>query len=299
VDRINFSVNKGEIFGFLGPNGAGKTTTIRMLTGLSLPTGGTAIVEGYDVVKNPIEVKKRIGAVTEVSNLYQELTAWDNLLFSAQLYGVPNPGQRLEELFAFFQLEDKKRVHFRKLSKGMKKKLTIAAALAHNPPLLFLDEPTSGLDVVSARGLRALIRNLNLQGTTIFLTTHNIEEADQLCDRIAIIVKGRIVALDTPDNLKSRIRERMSVEISFERISDATLSDLKRLCGVDGMRRVGNKIKFHSNNLGGDIRTIMDCANQTALNIMSINTIRPSLEDAFIQLTGLSKEIMLLEKGRG
>jgi len=189
VDHINFEVKSGEIFGLLGPNGAGKTTTIRMLTGLSKPTEGKASVLGFDVGSEIVKIKKHIGVVPEISNLYDELSAFDNLMFMAQLYGVPRSQRRkrAEELLKIFYLYERKDSPFRALSRGMKRALTIAAGMIHNPKILFLDEPTVGLDVVAARSLRNLITNLRQQGMTIFLTTHYLEEADLLCDRVAIL----------------------------------------------------------------------------------------------------------------
>ena len=204
VNRIDFEVNGGEIFGFLGPNGAGKTTTIRMLTGLSKPSDGKASILNYDIRTEITQIKKRIGVVPEASNLYDELSGIDNLIFMAQLFGVARDERvkRAEELLKTFGLFERKNDLFRKYSRGMKRALTIAAALIHNPEIVFLDEPTVGLDVVAARSLRNLIKNMRHQGITVFLTTHYLEEADLLCDRVAIIVKGKIIKIDTPTALK-------------------------------------------------------------------------------------------------
>ncbi|MCF6148731.1 MAG: ABC transporter ATP-binding protein [Candidatus Kuenenia sp.] len=215
VDHISFEVNRGEIFGFLGPNGAGKTTTIRMLSGLSRPSGGKASILGLNINSEITGIKKHIGVVPEVSNLYDELSARDNLVFMAQLYGVPSKerSKRAEELLKTFRLHERKDDLFRTFSRGMKRALTIAAALIHNPEILFLDEPTVGLDVVAACSLRNLIRNLHQQGITIFLTTHYLEEADLLCDRVAILVKGRILAIDTPETLKVKTNKKSLEEV--------------------------------------------------------------------------------------
>ena len=220
VDHVNFEIEKGEIFGFLGPNGAGKTTTIRMLTGLSKPTEGEASVLGFDVGTEIVEAKRHIGVVPETSNLYDELSAIDNLVFMAQLYGVPRDQrrERAEELLKNFGLYERKDGLFRTFSRGMKRALTIASALIHNPEILFLDEPTVGLDVVAARSLRNLIANLHQQRTTIFLTTHYLEEAELLCDRVAIIAKGKILEIDTPQNLKNRTKAE-SLEDAFMKIT--------------------------------------------------------------------------------
>lgn len=220
VDNINFSVNSGEVFGFLGPNGAGKTTTIRMLTGLSKPLNGKASILNYDVHSEITKIKKRIGVVPEASNLYDELSGFDNLVFMAQLFGVGRIERvnRVEELLKTFGLYERKDSLFKKYSRGMKRALTIAAALIHNPDILFLDEPTVGLDVVAARSLRNLIKNLHSQGITIFLTTHYLEEADLLCDRVAIIVKGKIIRIDTPKVLKES-SETGTLEDAFIKIT--------------------------------------------------------------------------------
>jgi len=282
VDGIDFTVQEGEVFGFLGPNGAGKTTTIRMLTGLTRPTAGRASLLGLDLASDLARIKKRIGVVPETSNLYDELTAFDNLIFAMQLYGVLRVERkpRAEALLERFRLSDKRDVPFAKLSRGMKRALTIAAALAHRPPLIFLDEPTTGLDVMSARSLRQMIAGLRGEGVTVFLTTHYLEEAERLCDRIAIIVRGRIVALDSVDGIKSTAQqaERVTVEITLA----------SSVNGVE-TRRVEAQ----------DVET----AVQTALaqaggrHVLAVNTLRPSLEDVFVKLTGLSAEVMLAEKG--
>lgn len=220
VDQISLEVTQGEIFGFLGPNGAGKTTTIRMLTGLSKPTSGNASILGFDIRSEIINIKKRIGVVPEISNLYDELSGIDNLIFMAQLYGVPRHQRkkRAEDLLRTFGLYERKDNLFRTYSRGMKRALTIAAALIHNPDVMFLDEPTLGLDVVAARTLRSLINSMRSQGATVFLTTHYLEEADFLCDRIAIVVKGKIVKIDTPCALKD-LAKTNSLEDAFIQIT--------------------------------------------------------------------------------
>ena len=220
VNHISFEITKGEIFGFLGPNGAGKTTTIKMLTGLIQPTEGTATIQGKDLRTQIVEIKKTIGVVTEDSNLYDELSVWDNLRFVGQLYGVPqgDRDKRIGELLKRFDLEAKREAKFATLSKGMKRKVIIAAALIHSPQIVFLDEPTTGLDVLSARILRSMIKELKALGVTIFLTTHYIEEAEQLCDRVAILVNGTIKTVDTPGNLiattNSKNLEEAFIEIT-------------------------------------------------------------------------------------
>ncbi len=201
VDNISFSVESGEIFGFLGPNGAGKTTTLRILTGQLRPSSGTARVAGCDVVHEREALKPQIGVVFEYQNVYERLTAWDNLVFTARLYGIPK--QRVSTVLEQVGLAERSHELVRKYSNGMKQRLLIARALLPQPKILFLDEPTRGLDPQMARGIRQIISALAESGTTIFLTTHYMEEADRLCNRVAIIDHGRIMALDTPSHLKA------------------------------------------------------------------------------------------------
>jgi ABC-2 type transport system ATP-binding protein len=281
VDHISFQVLRGEVFGFLGPNGAGKTTTIRMLTGLTRPTAGQAQVLGLDLGRELPQIKKRVGVVPETSNLYAELTAFDNLLFSMQLYGVPRRERagRAEQLLERFRLAEKRDVPFARLSRGMKRALTIAAALAHRPEIVFLDEPTTGLDVISARGLRATIAGLHGEGVTVFLTTHYLEEAERLCDRIALLVRGRIVAVDTVDGLKARVQRATAVELTLD----------GRASGPETQRIVGEDVE-------GAVRAALARAEADGRRILAVNTLRPTLEDAFVRLTGVSAEAMRADK---
>jgi len=200
LNQISFSVQSGEVFSFLGPNGAGKTTTIRILSGQLRPTDGQAWVMGYDVVNERDLVKPCIGVVFEYPNLYERMSARDNLAFYAQLYGVKR--QRVDDILEQLGLAGRAKESVKKYSSGMKQRLLIARALLHNPKVLFLDEPTRGLDPHVARDIRAIIASLAKEGVTIFLTTHYMEEADQLSHRVAFINRGRIVALDTPKTLK-------------------------------------------------------------------------------------------------
>jgi len=200
VASISFTTRRGEIFGLLGPNGAGKTTTIRLLTGQIDPSGGSAVVAGCDVVKERTQLKERIGVVFEEQNLYERLSARLNLEFSCWLYGLPE--SQVDEVLDLVRLSDRAKDKVRTFSNGMRQRLMIARALLHRPPLLFLDEPSRGLDPISAREVRQTIKQLSDAGTTILLTTHLMDEADQLCQRVAFIVNGRLVANDTPRNLK-------------------------------------------------------------------------------------------------
>jgi ABC-2 type transport system ATP-binding protein len=213
VDHISFAVDPGEIFGFLGPNGAGKTTTIKMLTGQLRPTSGQARVVGCDVVEERQRLKPQIGVVFEHQNIYERLSARDNLLFAARLYGVNK--RRVGEMLERVGLADRAREKTQKFSNGMKQRLLIARALLHQPKVLFLDEPTRGLDPHVARDIRAFVAELAGQGVTVFLTTHYMEEADQLSNRIALLDQGKIVALDTPAELKAAHGEGATLEDVF------------------------------------------------------------------------------------
>ena len=200
VDKISFSVEAGEIFGFLGHNGAGKTTTIRMLSGQLLPTSGHARVAGCDVITEQRRLKPLIGVVSEHQNLYERMSGRENLEFAVRLYGQQT--RRVDETLKQVGLLDRAKDKVRNYSNGMKQRLLIARALLHRPQIIFLDEPTRGLDPVVGREIRRLILDLSDQGVTIFLTTHYMEEADQLCGRVAFLTDGKIVAIDTPENLK-------------------------------------------------------------------------------------------------
>lgn len=300
VDHISFEVKKGEVFGFLGPNGAGKTTTIRMLTGLSRPTSGRASILGFDINQHRVEIKHHIGVVPEISNLYDELSALDNLLFMARLYGVPRDqrSERAEELLKIFGLEDRKDSLFGTFSRGMKRALTIAAGLIHKPEILFLDEPTVGLDVVAARSLRNLISNLHQQGITIFLTTHYLEEADLLCDRVAILVKGQIIKIDSPQALKALAQEESVIEFSFRKEASAFLDNLAAKLPEARVVAVNhNTVRIYGGVAASIYTQVCKFAEESHLEILAVNTIRPSLEDAFIKITGLSPTVMAMEKG--
>lgn len=298
VDHISFDVKAGEVIGLLGPNGAGKTTTIRMMVGLTRPTSGTALIEGRDVTKEPVEVKRIIGLVPETSNLYGELTALENLLYQGELFGIPRRERRIRslQLLEEFGLKEHQEKPFQALSRGLKRRLTIAAALIHRPKILFLDEPTTGLDVMSARGLRKLILDSKKKGLTIFLTTHYIPEAESLCDRVAIIVHGKIRITDTPENIKSQAKEIEILEIELEQISENFKNNLLSFDGIDKVLMDENHVHFHTKNLGQVISPIMKFIQEHDAKIRSIKTLAPSLEDAFVRLTGLDSELMKIDK---
>ncbi len=285
VDHLDFEVKNGEIFGFLGPNGAGKTTTVRMLTGIIKPDLGQVSIMGLDIRQDPIKAKQIMGVVPELSNAYTELTAWNNLQFMAELYGVPKKDarQRAEELLGKFDLYERKDHKVRTFSKGMKQKLIIAMSLMNDPEILFLDEPTSGLDVMSSRLIKDMLLELNKEGKTIFLTTHYMEEANQLCSRVAIINHGKIAAIDAPEKLKMRIGGLEWVEVSFDMPVDA--SDFSDLSGVIDVRISGDKLRLYTNEPGRTIYQLVDYSRSNDLEIVMLNTLTPTLEDVFIKLT--------------
>ncbi len=234
VDHINFEVKKGEFFGFLGPNGAGKTTTIRMLTGIIKKDGGEASINGYPA--GSIRAKQLSGVMPEQSNAYMDLTAWGNLMLMSEIYRMPGKEakERSESLLQQLGLYERKDSLASTYSMGMRKRLVLSMALLSDPQLLFLDEPTSGLDVQSVRFMRALLRNLKQQGKTIFLTTHNMEEAAEMCERVAIINHGKIIAQDSPDKLSITAGRIFLVDVSFDKpIDTKTLSSLPAVNHVE------------------------------------------------------------------
>jgi ABC-2 type transport system ATP-binding protein len=288
VDHINFQVEQGEVFGFLGPNGAGKTTTQRMLTTLLAPTEGRITILGHDLDRDAHPAKRRMGLVPEESNVYTELTAWQNLLFTARLYRVPGAerDRAARELLEAFGLWEKRDVKAETFSKGMRRRLSIAMALIHQPALLFLDEPTPGLDAQSTRAIRGLVREMNARGTTVFLTTHQIEEANLLCDRVAIINHGRIAAIDTPERLKAAFRRVQSVEVALEPDGAAHGEALDAFAGVTTAVKMGDKWRLYTEDPSALLPVVMDYARERDLTVVSLSTLGPSLEDVFLEITG-------------
>lgn len=284
VNHISFEVKRGEVFGFLGPNGAGKTTTIRILTGLIKPDEGEAIVAGFDVLKSPVKVKQCIGVVPETSNAYVDLSAWENLILVGRLYGAPalklreNAITLLKE-FGLYEVKDRL---VRVFSKGMRQKLLLCMALVNDPEILFLDEPTSGLDVENARLLREKVIQYNRDGKTIFLSTHNMEEANQLCHRIAIINHGRIAAINTPENLRIQSMELQYIEVAFSRPVDP--QDFSDNPNVARILPAGNRLRVYTANLPEVIEFLVEFAKRNGMRILSLNTIMPSLEDVFLKI---------------
>ena len=292
VNGIDLSIHSGELFGFLGPNGAGKTTTINMLIGLARPDAGTIDISGIDCVRFPRAAQHLLGVVPDESNLYPELSGLDNLCFCAALYGLPKAERRrrADELLEMFGLTAAAKRKFGSYSKGMKRKLTIAAGIIHNPRILFLDEPTTGIDVASARQLRALIAELHREGTTIFLTTHYIEEAQRLCDRIAFIIDGRIVKVDRLDKLLQPLRDRHLLQISAQGDLVTILPKVSAAFpDFDLQINTPNELRIEANQplpVGPLVRLL----EESGVEVTEAKRIKPNLEDIFVRVTGLQAE---------
>jgi ABC-2 type transport system ATP-binding protein len=285
VNQISFEVEKGEIFGFLGPNGAGKTTTIRMLTGLLTPDSGDIFIDGVDIKKNTIKAKMKMGVIPEMGNIYVDLTAKQNIIMAGRFYGISKRelDKKADSLLEQFGLYERRNDHVKTFSKGMKQRVNVASAIVPDPEILFLDEPTSGLDVQSQRLIRNIIKEMNQKGTTIFLTTHNIEEANILCERVGIINKGKIVAIDAPERLKRTFEKTQSVEISFHKMIDGSLIEKSGL--ASRMEKLGDKWKFYTDNPDKLTKYLVRFAEDQDLTIISMNICGASLEDAFVKLT--------------
>lgn len=289
VDGVTFEVKEGEVLGFLGPNGAGKTTTVRMITGVLKPDSGRAYIDGIDVTRDPIGAKEQIGIAPEEANCYIDLTARGNMQLAGELYGVPKKKikEKSIKLLDEFGLLDRADSKVKGFSKGMRQRLILAMALVNDPPILFLDEPTAGLDVASQRLIKERIKDLNDQGKTIFLTTHNISEADKLCDRVAIINKGQIATIDSPEKLKSTIQSTQSALVSFSGngLSQGKLDCLEGLKVVEEIEKEGDKYRLYGSDPGEIVEEVVDFARNENRKIISLNTSGPSLEEVFTHLT--------------
>ncbi len=287
VDHVEFEVSKGEVFGFLGPNGAGKTTTVRMLTGVIEPTEGTATIQEHDIRTESLAAREHLGIVPEEANVYLDLSIWRNVMLMAELHAVPR-ARRISEgerLLGLLGLADRKKQKARTLSKGLRQRLMLCSALVSGPEILFLDEPTSGLDVQSARLIRRIVGDLNDNGLTVFLTTHNMAEAEEICDRVAIINQGRIAAIDTPGQLQDAMKSSQYVQVSFE----GTGADQVELESVDGVKEVregGEGYRLYSEQPGRTATEVVKFAENRGLTIAEIATCKPTLEDVFLQVTG-------------
>jgi len=308
LDHVNVKVRPGELFGLLGPNGAGKTTLVKCLSTILIPDKGTAVVNGFDIRKQTSMVRASLGMVIGGERtLYWKLTARDNLMYFASLYKMPRKQtkRRIEELLEIMQLSDRADERLEDYSTGMRQKIAIVRALLHDPPVLLLDEPTLGLDPTFSRQIRNQIKELaEKQGKTVLLTTHYMEEADQLCDRIAVINNGKVIAVDTSDNLKALVKETELVEIACYNPPSDIRAHIKLHCPdveiielIHGNEAKGtpSRIKLIGGKAEEHIGTVMDMLRKKNVRICSLNIGMPTLEDVFIKLTGAR----LTESGRG
>lgn len=295
VDGVDLQIHRGEIFGLLGPNGAGKSTTIRMLCTLLEPTSGTARVNGFDILKQANQVRQNLGTVLAGErSIYWKLTARENLEYFAALYHLPKDvaKKRVNELLERMDLTARADDLVEKFSTGMKQRVAISKALVANPPILLLDEPTLGLDPQAARNLRELIASLKEEGHTILLTTHYMEEADQLSDRIGIIDQGKIIALDTPARLKDRIQQKDVIRLEISGWYEELAGKLETVPGIEKMvthqldGEAVMEVNLHAENSRTVLPGVIDRINYNGTRLVNMNIVRPSLEDVFIQLTG-------------
>ncbi len=290
VDNVSFGVKGGEIFGLLGPNGAGKSTLIRMLTTLVPPTIGTAIVAGHDIIRDPNAVRQSIGVIPQNMTSDPELTCAENLGIHARLYGITGARrrQRTAELLESFNLADRANALASTLSGGMRRRLEIARGLVHDPTILFLDEPTTGLDPASRISVWEMIAHLRAQqGRTLLLTTHYMDEADRLCDRVAIIDSGRMVALDTPVALKASVPGASRIELQFEPDLPHGAADLEQLPAVKSVRALGSATYRISSDRGpASAEELIELARALNLELKALSVQSTSLDDVFLHYTG-------------
>jgi len=294
VDNLSLDIKENEIFGFLGPNGAGKSTTIRMLCTLSNPTSGSAKIAGYDIMKDPAEVRKKIGLVAEKMIMYDTLTSAENLRFFGKLYRIPKQKleDRIDELLELVDMQKWKHTQIEKFSTGMKQRINVIRALLPEPEIIFMDEPTLGLDPQTTYSIRDITREINKTGVTVILTTHAMIEAEALSDRVAIIDHGKIVALDTPQNLKNLIT-KSDVSIFGAEITNLTPKLIDKINSLDVVDAVAqqdvHKLKISANDTDA-LNQIIDIIRQEGGNIASITkSNETTLEDVFLAVTG--KEI--------
>jgi len=299
VDCLNFTVHKNEIFGFLGPNGAGKTTTINMLTGLACPTRGDIYIDDTQYTPKRKNAQDVIGVVPDESNLYDELDGFENLCFCAALYGIRKNERerRAKNLLDQFNLTAAAKKLYKSYSKGMKRKLTLAAGIIHHPTVLFLDEPTTGIDVASARQIRSLVKELNETGTTIFMTTHYIEEAERLCHRIAFIVNGRIVKVGSIKELLADAQRDNIIQFTMDATLDIQFeADFRRHFQSCSIERIDNSVVRIQSSTARDLMPFMTFFNTRNIKVMEAKIIKPSLEEVFVKITGIERDEMRKEK---
>jgi len=282
VDNLTLDVKEGEVFGFLGPNGAGKTTTVRMLTCLVGPTSGQATVNGLQVGRDDTAIRRSVGILTETPGLYDRLSAEKNLTIFANLYEVKDVAGQVEKVLRLLGLWDRRDDLAGNFSKGMKQKLAICRALLHEPRVLFLDEPTSGLDPEAAKLVRDFIEDIKEHGRTIFLCTHNLDEADRLCDRIGVI-KQRLLTVDTPTNLRNRLFGR-TVVFHLRQADDSTLALVRGLPFIKNAQRVDNKIVAGLDDPEMHNPAIVRALVETGADVQFVGELKHSLEDVYLSL---------------
>jgi ABC-2 type transport system ATP-binding protein len=288
VDHLDLEIHGGEIFGLLGPNGAGKTTTVGMLTTRVVPTAGRAWVAGIDVIAHPTLAKQAIGVVPQVNTLDRSLNVYENLYFHARYYGIAHRHARrisLEQLERF-RLADRADADVGELSGGMAQRLMVARAMLHRPPVLFLDEPTAGLDPQSRLALWDAVRDLHREGQTILMTTHYMEEADRLCNRVAIMDHGHILALDTPAALKSGVAADTEIRLATDDNVDALAETVGRLPGVDRVQTTPGEVRVYVRRDGSTPASVLAAADAAGYRITDLGINQPTLETVFINLTG-------------
>jgi ABC-2 type transport system ATP-binding protein len=288
VDGVSFQVHRGEIFGFLGPNGAGKTTTISILTTLIAPTAGNAHIEGIDVLARPLEVRRKLGLVFQKSTADEELTGRENMLIEAGLYGLSGPAvnQRVTDLLAQMELAGSGDKFVKTYSGGMRRRLELAVGMVHNPRLVFLDEPTLGLDPQGRAGFWRYIRSLrDHQGLTVFMTTHYLDEADQLCDRIAVIDHGKIIALGTPKELKDSVGGD-TLELSVASGAPDPTALLSAMPGVKGVTRTDDTYRVKCSNGESLVPKTVMAMEKAGIDVLGVTVIKPTLDEVFLGLTG-------------
>ena len=282
VDRLTLEIGEGEVFGFLGPNGAGKTTTVRMLTSLIAPTAGTATVMGYDIIKDDQNIRRNVGILTETPGLYDRLSAWRNMTIFANLYEVKDVDGQVEKYLRMLGLWDRRHDAAGTFSKGMKQKLAIARALLHEPQILFLDEPTSGLDPEAAKLVRDFIEELSVQGRTIFICTHNLDEADRLCNRIAVF-KTKLRVVDTTAGLRKQMYGRQVV-FHLGEMAEPYLTTVTDLPFVNHAEAIENKLLLALENPEEKNPELIRALVAANANIQFVGELRHSLEDIYLQL---------------
>src|SRR5205809_1230757 len=289
VNGITFGVEEGEVFGLLGPNGAGKSTLIRMLVTLLPPTSGTALINGFDIVKKSDGVRRSIGVIPQAMTSDLELSVEENLLIFAKLYGVPRARRRalIDELLEAVELTQWRKAQVKHLSGGMRRRVEIARGLVHEPRIFFLDEPTTGLDPVSRVAVWEMLRQLKQnRDLTVFLTTHYMDEADKLCDRIAIVDHGKLVALDSPMKLKASISGTNILEVSFSHTPADWEDRMKSLPSVENVSGKDNVFRIATTNGPATTMALLEAAAQINLPVHSLSVQSTTLDDVFVHYTG-------------